>query len=364
MNTIAWIGFCQSIFAAILMLNKKKRSLPDKILTGWLTLLGIEFMTCGLDYELFGQPLLSSSFLLFNPAFYLYISALTRPTFTLKWVQLLHLVPYVFFEILAYVVQEPFSLDVFFIQDKNFMCRMIFGLSTLLSWSIYNPLGMRLVHKHRLHLRNERSNIEKNDNLGWVLGVGIFYAVYCILALLITATAYFNDSHPLSPHIYNYSMLLFMVFVLSFYGLRQEVVAKQLLVEEIATVPYQNSTLSSATKQNIKEKIVAYFENDKGYLNPDLNMDLLSTILEIPKYQITEVLNTEIGLNFFQYVNNYRVETVKSMLADPANKFSIEAMGYDAGFSSKSSFYTVFKNLTGETPLSYRNANMKTRKEI
>jgi AraC-like DNA-binding protein len=55
-------------------------------------------------------------------------------------------------------------------------------------------------------------------------------------------------------------------------------------------------------------------------------------------------------------VNDYRVDSVKKMLSDPANRFSIEAIGYDCGFSSKSSFFSVFKNLTGQTPQEYRNS--------
>ncbi len=132
MSTIAWIGFCQGLFAAILMFTKKERSLPDKILSGWLTLLGIEFMTCGLDYEIFGQPLLSSSFLLFNPALYLYISSLTRSNFQLRWIQLVHLLPFVFFEIFAYVIKEPFSLDNYFVRDENFIFRMAFALANFI----------------------------------------------------------------------------------------------------------------------------------------------------------------------------------------------------------------------------------------
>ena len=85
-------------------------------------------------------------------------------------------------------------------------------------------------------------------------------------------------------------------------------------------------------------------------------MDVLSEDLKIPKYQITEVLNTTIGMNFFQFVNHYRVEAVKEMLADKKNKFSIEAIGYECGFASKSAFYTVFKNMTGNTPVTYRQS--------
>lgn len=354
MNTIAWIGFSQSLFAAILMFTKKERSLSDKILSGWLILLSIEFLTCGLDYELFSQPLLSSSFLLFNPALYLYISSLTRPSFRLKWLQLFHLLPFVVFELYAYWIQEPFEMDSYFVRDENFLFRMGFAAANFISWSVYNPLSLILVHKYRMHLHNEQSNIDKNESLGWVLAVGIFYVVYCIIAFNIAFIVYFSKVQADLPHIYNYSVLLFIIFVLSFYGLRQQVLPKQLLIDKIR-VPYEHSNLSDAVKKRIEKKVLDFFENEKAYLNPDLNMELLSQTLKIPKHQITEVLNTVIGKNFFQFVNTYRVEAVKQMLLDPKNKFSIEAVGYDCGFSSKSSFYTVFKSITGVTPVAFKN---------
>ena len=149
-------------------------------------------------------------------------------------------------------------------------------------------------------------------------------------------------------------MLLFLVFVISFYGMRQNVVIKQ-LPEPAESIPYKNSLLSTETKNQIRQKLIDYVERNKAYLNPDLNMELIAINLGFPKYQITEVLNTEIGKSFFQFINSYRVDAVKKMLSDPNNKYSIEAIGYDCGFASKSSFYTVFKKFTNETPLAYRN---------
>jgi AraC-like DNA-binding protein len=360
MNTIAWIGFCQSLFAALLMFTKKDSSLPDKILSGWLTLLAIEFMTCGFDHEVYGQPLLSSSFLLFNPAMFLYVSSLTRPDFKISWLQLLHLVPFVFFEIFAYSISEPFSMDNFFVRDDNFLFRISFAVANFISWLIYNPLSLVYVHKHRMHLRNEKSNIEKNESLGWVLSVAIFYFVYCAFAFIISVVVFFVDFQPLLPHVYNYTVLLFMVFVLSFYGLRQQVLPTDSLAFENG-VSYKNSLLSEDSKAKIENKILKYFEKPDVYLNPDLNMDLLAKALKVPKYQLTEVLNTVIGKNFFQFVNSYRVEAVKKMLADPKNNFSIEAIGYECGFSSKSSFYKEFKRITGMTPINFKGKNMKDK---
>ena len=128
------------------------------------------------------------------------------------------------------------------------------------------------------------------------------------------------------------------------------------LLMRLPIIHYKNSTLSTETKAKIKQKIITFFEKEKAYLNPDLSMDVLSESLKIPKYQLTEVLNIEIGKSFFQFVNFYRVEAVKKMLTDPTNKYSIEAIGYDCGFSSKSSFYTVFKSMTAETPVAFRNS--------
>lgn len=354
MNTIAWIGFCQGLFAALLMFTKKESSLPDKILSGWLTLLAIEFLTCGLDHEVFGEPLLSSSFLLFNPAMFLYVRSLTEPKFKLRWLQLLHLLPFIVFEIMAYVIKEPFSLEAFFVKDGHYLFRISFAIANFVSWSIYNPLSLVYVHKHRMHLRNEKSNIEKNENLGWVLSVAVFYFVYCAIALIITFIVFFNESLPLLPHIYNYTVLLFVVFILSFYGLRQQNLPKESLVTANGGA-YKNSVLSEDAKKIIQDKILHYFEQHRIYLNPDLNMDMLSKALNTPKYQLTEVLNTTIGKNFFQFVNAYRVEAVKQMLTDPKNKFSIEAIGYECGFSSKSSFYKEFKRITGMTPVIYKD---------
>ena len=357
MNTLAWIGFSQGLFAAVLMFTKKESSVSDKILSGWLFLLGFEFLTCGLDYEIYGQPLLSSSFLLFNPALYLYVKSLTKACFRLHYIQLLHLLPFIVFEITAYILKEPLSLQSYFNNEGNFIYRMFFASATIISWTVYNPLSLIMVHKHRISLQNEKSNIDKNEKLGWLLGISIFYVIYCILAFILTFFVYEADINPLTPHIYNYSVLLIIIFVLSFYGLHQQEI-KTDFQQKSNGVHYRNSLMTPEKRREICGKVKAFIEQKKAYLDPELNMDILSTAIKIPKYQITEALNTETGKNFFRYINAYRVEAVKKMLANPKNKYSVEAVGYECGFASKSSFYNVFKNLTGQTPFEYRSTKI------
>ena len=200
METIAWLGFSQALFAAIIMLAKKNRSVPDRLLTAWLCLLSVAFLTCAISYTVFGYPLLSSSFLLFNPAFYLYVKSLINSDFRLKWVQLLHLVPYVFFETLAYVLHEPYVMSGFLAFDSTFLFRYFFSIASILSWIAYNLATASIIFKHRRRLLDEFSNIESNKKVGWLLFIVVFYNAFCFVSVVIGAYTVFTDiAFPLSP---------------------------------------------------------------------------------------------------------------------------------------------------------------------
>lgn len=355
METIIWVGFSQSLFAGILISAKKKPQVPDRILAAWLFLLALEFLSCAFDINLWGIPLLSSSFLLFNPSFFLYIKSLTKPDFKLKYIQLLHLAPFFIFEVGGYLLQKKLNFQNFFVTDSSQWFRFSFSIASIISWLVYNTVSAIMVIKHRKKLENEFSNIENSTSLKWLFFIVVFYNLYCgfsvILGIFLVSTA----KTELTQYIYNYSALLILIYILGFYGLRQLKIFNLPTNEAIAKETYQNSILSEERKMVIKKKVISYVEKKKAFLNPDINMNLLSESLDIPKHQITEVLNSELGKNFFRFINEYRVEEVKKMLNDPTNNYSIEAIGYECGFNSKSAFFTVFKTITGLTPLQFKN---------
>ncbi len=368
MEIVAWIGFSQALFSGLLTLTKKDKSISDKLLSGWLFLLAIEFLTFGLESKMFPDfILLSNSFLLFNPALFLYTRSLTQPHFKLHPIQFLHLVPYLFFKITAWIIKEPQSFENFFQSNNTLWFRLIFGIFGVASWIVYLWLTGIIITSHRKQVQNEFSTIDMFKRIGWILFIVVFYIIYCISAFF---WGVFNIIvyDTLSLTIFNYSVLLFFIYIFGFYGLKQPSIFKlnennekfdEIANQEITTNKTSNSFLSEPASELIKEKITTYFQKEKPYMKPELNMTLLSETLKIPKHHLTEVLNGKLGKNFFQFVNEYRIEEVKKQLSNPKNPYSIEAIGYECGFNSKSTFFSVFKSMTGKTPMEYKKENYK-----
>jgi len=119
---------------------------------------------------------------------------------------------------------------------------------------------------------------------------------------------------------------------------------------------YTDSTLSLEQKNEIAESITSIFDNDKIYLNKDLNLNELSEKIGINKTYISQVFSETLNIGFTEFVNQHRIDEAKLLLADKSNnKLTIEAIGENAGFKSSSTFNRVFKNTTGITPSFFKN---------
>ena len=362
METIAWIGFSQALFAGIIIGSKKGLSFPDKILTSWLILMSFEFATFGLDSLLFGdQHILSNPFLLFNPAMYLYTYSLTSKNFRLRWIQLLHLLPYLFIEIFSYAIKEFQRLDAFLEHDTTLWFRMLFVWTSFLSWVIYSLLSIFKVHKHRIDIKNEFSTLESYKRISWLLFVLVFYTLYWMTTAGIGV--YNLVTHKTKYLLaYNYSLLLLLTYILGFYGLKQQAIFKK-NGNQSGNEKYRRSRLQERYKQDVKHKLIDLFETEKPYLDSELNIGKVAENIGVSRHELTEVLNTVIQKNFYQFVNEYRVSAVKKMLSNPRKKnISIEAIGFDCGFNSKSTFFSVFKSIAGMTPAQFKESRSQKKK--
>ena len=97
-------------------------------------------------------------------------------------------------------------------------------------------------------------------------------------------------------------------------------------------------------------------EKEKPYHNTELTLTSLASQVNIGRNQLSELINTGTGGNFYDFVNKYRVDEVKQLMENPKYKdYTILAIAFEAGFPSKSTFNSIFKKYTGKTPTEYRN---------
>ncbi|MCL6273831.1 AraC family transcriptional regulator [Muricauda sp. 2012CJ35-5] len=98
----------------------------------------------------------------------------------------------------------------------------------------------------------------------------------------------------------------------------------------------------------------------KPYLSQELRLDDIAELLNISRHHASQVINENYGLNFFDYVNAYRVEEAKRLLeGNQENDVqSISEVAYQSGFNNRVSFYNAFKKVTNTTPTEYLQAKI------
>jgi len=102
-------------------------------------------------------------------------------------------------------------------------------------------------------------------------------------------------------------------------------------------------------------------DKDKLYQETELTLQDLADKIQYPSYLVSQAINEGLNKNFYDLINGYRVEEAKRLLLDPKNSnYTILSVGFEAGFNSKTTFNTVFKKFTGQTPTDYRAKKIAT----
>jgi len=118
---------------------------------------------------------------------------------------------------------------------------------------------------------------------------------------------------------------------------------------------YRSSSLTEGASASIKTRLERLLNEEQVFRENELRLTDLAAYLDIGHHQLSQVINEQYGVNFFELINRYRVEHVKRLLADPAySRLTIIQIAYEAGFNNKVSFNRYFKKEIGLTPSAYR----------
>ncbi len=173
--------------------------------------------------------------------------------------------------------------------------------------------------------------------------------------------------------IFTLIIILLSVFVISFFiiqNIKLKKSYKQIVKESVKTIKIEHENVILKEKINgdrtvtksaensigtenedIYEKIIELLENKKLYTNPNFNLRTLAKELKKNRVYISQAINKAGNKSFADLINEYRTKEAKILLCSGNIKsITIEAIGNESGFNSKSTFFRVFKEQTGVTP--------------
>ena len=224
----------------------------------------------------------------------------------------------------------------------------------------YLLFSFRLIGQY---FKNQRENLPLNKQnklvFSWLITLNLIALIVAAGFLILTLKLYDQpvnriliDSEP--NHIisgFAFALLPFLLIVLFpqiLYGMPLATPLKK-AKKETVSAPISVDPLAETA-----QVIVDYIQAEKPFLNPDFDIEDLSENLKIPKHHIIYCFTILLQKKFTAYRSTMRVEHAKALLKQgSADTLSIDGIGYQSGFPSRSGFYATFKAETGMTPNQY-----------
>ena len=325
------------LFAAYLCVFKKKKTLTNLLLGLILIFMAFRIgksvmLNFGDDLE----PIFIFSglaiLLLTGPLLRWYVLGMTRPSFKLLRSHYYELIPFV-----VVFISSLFVTKEWYENSKIVIIVFASGLIFIyLHLAFYIALSWRIMKKVRRKYPKATQTKSQKAILDWLVlltaGFVVIWGTY-VLNILDDAVPYVIGPIVYSITIYFLSFKAFQLKATDLDGTSFKVNDDAVLFDEI------------------NQLIVG----DKLYLEPDLSLSKLSKIVGKSTQQISSVINQYGRRNFNDFVNYYRIEDAKKVLAgEDSDKYTISSIAFDMGFSSLSSFNSAFKKFEGATPSAYR----------
>ncbi len=304
----------------------------------------------------------------FCPLFYLYIK--TRITNKFSKNQWFHFAPAIIYLIYMAVLLSPQSeaykynayINAFHPSFKEINCDVIglpwmFWLQDnireltfiqMVIYSVWNYITLKKEFKNK-----NLSYFSNNDiNLVWLRNVN--FQLLSLIFVFFTICMLFP--HDLGDHIIAAHIAL-VIYIISFSIMRKSIFFHQINEKILPQKKYEKSSLSSEMEEHILKKLIDFMETEKSFQNSSFSLPELAKTLSVSPHHLSQILNENLGKNFFEFIAEYRIKEAKKILSSKENNhLKIEEVAEKVGYNSKSSFNTSFKKITGTTPSEFKKA--------
>lgn len=328
----AFNGFLLSLYFAI---NAKNKVFSNYFLSLLLLVLSIRIIKSVFFYF---NPHLSNIFIqiglsacvLIGPFLFLYLKSCTgdeKPNWTK------HVIPY-----LAVITILGFFYP--YVEHREIWSRWIVK-TIYYQWLLYIIVSLKYL-KPIIQKLKEKESLKKLDI--WLisihLGVTFIWLAYTVAAY----TSYIVGA-------LSFTFILYLITLLLIFKNSKESTFFQ------EKEKYKNKEIDTETRNLIDQKLSILIEKEL-FLNPNFTLEEAAKELKVTKHILSQYINETLGKSFSTLIKEYRIEKAKTLLETEKN-YTIESLGYDSGFNSKSTFFTAFKKTTGLTPAEYQKSLSK-----
>lgn len=259
---------------------------------------------------------------------------------------------------ISFSALDPFESNGAFIgSDRSAFGALIAGTAAVLPFAfytqclVYAALSVQAQIRHRERLKDLFASTEPYE-VRWITGMALLFGSFAVLNLLSLGNAALGGEMRL-PSIVDAILELLIIMTLGAWGLRQSagLAAVHASHERMAHVKYEKSALDPERAQRIAGKLRSAMARDQLYRDANLSLASLSKHVGVTTNYVSQTLNAFLGVSFFDFVNEWRVQAAKPMIVEGSQPITFIA--YEVGFNSRSSFYAAFKKNVGMTPSQY-----------
>nr|WP_233192428.1 AraC family transcriptional regulator [Gaetbulibacter sp. 4G1] len=302
-----------------------------------------------------------------GPLIFLYVRSITTSNFSFKrkdWWHFFLAFLFAFYRILIFIydAQQPgfndtqngflkINLDEAIIQPVMSFIEFPFLL-------LYLAFTLQLFYNYRKKIMHYFSNTYKLE-LNWILSFLILFALLFLYDTIQSIVGVFVTDLSFKQRWWLNLLTAIITLYIGIKGYFTDTTKLNKLNFSFSpsrdAIPEKKD---SSTKKTISEKDIkvlkALMENDKVYLNPELNLSDLAEQANMSRAKVSEVINSGFNKNFNDFVNMYRINAFKNMIKENKHKqLSLLGIAQECGFNSKATFNRVFKKLTNHSPSEY-----------
>jgi AraC-like DNA-binding protein len=379
MDIVSAIASVNALIIAFFLYKRKEQKTSIKILSIWSIAFAIHFSTpFFIERDLFFSGaywgfiigIVTTSH---TPFLFVYTNSLADKNFKFNFKNLWHfgfILIYILSFIPLFLLGKEKHLELVY-EKQGLAYQAFLPLITVLFCQVYFLIRTTIVLiKHQHNIKHEFS-YEKKVDLAWIKRIVLGFAVLIVLSFIAYAMV---SANIISINTMDYSIIvvnMIIYFYIAYSGYQQKDVYKPEKPDIQKSIVKKNKPVSrkktqsltqeklgvSSNQDPIIEELLDVMEKEKLYLNHELTLGDLANQLNVHAHQLSKVINENLHKNFFEFVNEFRIQEFKRLVANPKHKhISILGLAMDAGFNSKASFNRIFKNSTGLTPSEFRES--------